>query len=98
MSKRGVTKQKVSYKEESDDVTDSEDLIEMEVTEADQEKELAETIEKVIRHRTGLKGGEWADCWKGDFSSAVFFIIADFHHHASAFIASLIICIVPATS
>jgi hypothetical protein len=46
-----------SYKEESDDVTESDDLIEIEMTEADQEKETAETVEKVVRHRTGRKGG-----------------------------------------
>jgi len=46
-----------SYKEESDDVTESDDLIEIEMTEADQDKEVAETVEKVVKHRNGLKGG-----------------------------------------
>jgi len=46
-----------SYKEQSDDATDTDDLIEIEMTEADQEREAAETIEKVIRHRIGRKGG-----------------------------------------
>lgn len=55
ISKRGL-KQKISYKEESDDVTDSDDLLEVETTEVDQEKETAETIEKVIRRRCGRKG------------------------------------------
>ena len=48
-----------SYKEESDDVTESDDLIEIEVTEADQDKEVAETVEKVVKHRTGPKGGRF---------------------------------------
>lgn len=48
-----------SYKEESDDVTDSDDLLEVETTEVDQEKETAETIEKVIRRRAGRKGGKY---------------------------------------
>jgi len=46
-----------SYKEESDDSTNSDDLIEVEMTEADHEREAAETIEKVVRHRVGRKGG-----------------------------------------
>ena len=46
-----------SYKEESDDATESDDLIEVEWTEADYEREAAETIEKVLRHRFGRKGG-----------------------------------------
>jgi len=46
-----------SYKEESDDATDSDDLIEIEMTEADHEREAAETIEKVLKHRIGRKGG-----------------------------------------
>jgi len=46
-----------SYKEESDDATESDDLIEVEWTEADYEREAAETIEKVLRHRVGRKGG-----------------------------------------
>lgn len=48
-----------SYKEESDDVTDSEDLIEInEPEDAEQDlKDAAETIEKVIRKRIGHKGG-----------------------------------------
>jgi len=51
-----------SYKEESDDATDSDDLIEVEMTEADHEREAAETIEKVLRHRVGRKGGELGCC------------------------------------
>jgi len=50
-----------SYKEQSDDATDSDDLIEVEMTEADQEREAAETIEKVLRHRVGRKGGKFLD-------------------------------------
>ena len=46
-----------SYKEQSDDATESDDLIEVEMTEADHEREAAETIEKVLRHRVGRKGG-----------------------------------------
>jgi hypothetical protein len=46
-----------SYKEESDDVTESDDLIEIEMTEADHDKETAETVEKVVKHRIGRKGG-----------------------------------------
>ena len=49
-----------SYKEQSDDdATDSDDLIEVEMTEADHEREAAETIEKVLRHRVGRKGGQF---------------------------------------
>ena len=48
-----------SYKEQSDDATDSDDLIEVEMTEADHERETAETIERVLRHRTGRKGGKF---------------------------------------
>jgi len=47
-----------SYKEQSDDATESDDLIEVEMTEADYEREAAETIEKVLRHRVGRKGGK----------------------------------------
>lgn len=47
-----------SYKEESDEVTDSDDLLEVEMNEVDQEKESAETIEKVIRRRVARKGGQ----------------------------------------
>jgi len=53
-----------SYKEESDDATESDDLIEVEMTEADYEREAAETIERVLRHRVGRKGGKlpWQLC------------------------------------
>jgi len=46
-----------SYKEQSDDATDTDDLIEIEMTEADHEREAAETVEKVLRHRVGRQGG-----------------------------------------
>ncbi len=47
-----------SYKEESDDVTDSDDLIEIaETAEADGERDAAETIERVMLRRVGRKGG-----------------------------------------
>lgn len=46
-----------SYKEQSGDETDSDDLIEVEYSEAMMEEETAECIEKVLDHRTGKKGG-----------------------------------------
>ena len=46
-----------SYKEESDDVTDSDDLIEIDQNEEEEEKDANETIEKVIKSRYGRKGG-----------------------------------------
>jgi len=52
-----------SYKEQSDDATDTDDLIEVEVNEADHERETAETVEKVLRHRIGRKGGKFLISW-----------------------------------
>lgn len=46
-----------SYKEQSADETDSEDLIEIEYNDTMMEEEIAETIEKVLDHRIGKKGG-----------------------------------------
>lgn len=46
-----------SYKEESDDVTDSDDLIEIDQNEEEEEKDANETIEKVIKSRYARKGG-----------------------------------------
>jgi len=49
-----------SYKEQSDGLTDEDDLIDAsEVADdaASQDESNAETIEKVIRHRIGRKGG-----------------------------------------
>ena len=45
-----------SYKEDSDDVTDSDDIIEA-ATPAEAELDNRETIEKVLDHRYGKKGG-----------------------------------------
>ncbi len=48
-----------SYKEQSDDQTDSDDLIEYADTAPAQDvKPDAETIEKVLQDRLGKKGGE----------------------------------------
>jgi len=58
----------VSYKEESDDVTDSDDLLEIEAPEVDQEKETAETIEKVIKRRVGRKGGKYPAIFNSVYS------------------------------
>lgn len=46
-----------SYKEQSGDETDSDDLIEVEYSETMMEEETAECIEKVLAHRMGKKGG-----------------------------------------
>ncbi|XP_040270140.1 chromodomain-helicase-DNA-binding protein 2 isoform X7 [Bufo bufo] len=46
----------VSYKEDDDFETDSDDLIEMAGEEAEEEEESHETIEKVLESRTGKKG------------------------------------------
>lgn len=45
-----------SYKEDSDDVTDSDDIIEA-TTPAEAELDNKETIEKILDHRFGKKGG-----------------------------------------
>lgn len=47
-----------SYREDSDDTTDSDDVIEVEYTETEQQKNNAETIERVLKHRIGKKGGK----------------------------------------
>lgn len=58
ISRRAATT--VSYKEDSEDKTDSEDLLEVEAptepVELDEEK--CETIEKVLAQRRGWKGGK----------------------------------------
>ncbi|KAK7484546.1 hypothetical protein BaRGS_00024178 [Batillaria attramentaria] len=54
-SRRKVAKKAVSYKEDSDDVTDSDDIIEA-TTPANVEEENKETIERVLDHRFGKKG------------------------------------------
>lgn len=45
-----------SYKEQTDDETDPDDVVEW-TTEADTKKNDAETIEKILHHRVGKKGG-----------------------------------------
>lgn len=47
-----------SYKEDSDDVTDSDDIIEA-TTPAEAEVDNKETIEKILDHRFGKKGGAY---------------------------------------
>ncbi|KAG8189231.1 hypothetical protein JTE90_013761 [Oedothorax gibbosus] len=54
------TRKKVSYKEDSADETESDDLIEMEYTETMLQEDAAETIEKVLDHRIGKKGATGA--------------------------------------
>jgi hypothetical protein len=53
-----------SYKEQSsDETTDEDDIVDASEPADDvqsQEEENAETIEKVLRHRIGRKGGQWA--------------------------------------
>ena len=46
-----------SYKEDSGDATDSDDLMEITGPVAEAVVNDAETIEKVLDHRTGKKGG-----------------------------------------
>lgn len=45
-----------SYREESDNQTDSDDFVEMDDT-VEKEVNTAETIEKVLKSRFGRKGG-----------------------------------------
>jgi SNF2 family DNA or RNA helicase len=54
------TRKRVSYKEQSGDETDSDDLIEVEYNETMMEEETAESIEKVLAHRMGKKGATGA--------------------------------------
>ncbi|KAG8575183.1 hypothetical protein GDO81_009465 [Engystomops pustulosus] len=53
---RRRTAKNVSYKEDDDFETDSDDLIEMAGEEAEEQEESHETIEKVLDSRTGKKG------------------------------------------
>lgn len=53
---RRRTAKNVSYKEDDDFETDSDDLIEMGAEEAEEQEESNETIEKVLESRTGKKG------------------------------------------
>ena len=46
-----------SYKEDSEEETDSDDIIEQDDAAA-AEPEDVETIEKIVRHRKGRKGGK----------------------------------------
>lgn len=52
----------LSYKEDDDFETDSDDLIEMTGEGADEQQDNSETIEKVLDIRLGKKGGAWF--WK----------------------------------
>ncbi|XP_035226982.1 chromodomain-helicase-DNA-binding protein 1-like isoform X2 [Stegodyphus dumicola] len=60
VSLRQTRKKVSSYKEQSADETDSEDLIEVEYDEQMLEEETAECIEKVLDHRIGKKGATGA--------------------------------------
>lgn len=56
-SRRGAT---VSYKEDSEDKTESDDLVEVDWNEAEETPavvDTSETIEKVLAMRRGKKGG-----------------------------------------
>lgn len=54
---RRTSRKKVSYKEQSDDNTDTDELIEVDWGDYNAEQEeLGETIEKVLEHRLGKKG------------------------------------------
>uniref|UniRef100_A0A2C9JCR5 Uncharacterized protein n=2 Tax=Biomphalaria glabrata TaxID=6526 RepID=A0A2C9JCR5_BIOGL len=50
------TAQKISYKEDTDEATDSDDIIEAATPMADMEEENRETIERVLEVRQGKKG------------------------------------------
>ncbi|XP_070204130.1 chromodomain-helicase-DNA-binding protein 1-like isoform X3 [Littorina saxatilis] len=54
-TRRKASKKAVSYKEDSDDMTDSDDIIEA-ITPVDVETENKETIERILDHRIGKKG------------------------------------------
>lgn len=55
-SRRGAT---VSYKEDSEDKTDSEDLVDVEYAEPDPTVvDNSETIERILAKRRGKKGGK----------------------------------------
>lgn len=54
------TKKKVSYKEQSADETDSEDLIEIDQNETVAEEDSAECIERILDNRMGKKGATGA--------------------------------------
>ena len=47
-----------SYKEDSEEETDSDDIIEQDDAAAAEPEEDVETIEKIVRHRKGRKGGK----------------------------------------
>ena len=47
-----------SYKEDSEEETDSDDIIEQDDAAAAEPEEDVETIEKIVRHRNGRKGGK----------------------------------------
>lgn len=58
MSRRTGTA--ISYKEESEERTDSEDLVEVdESSTANAEPDNAETIERILGQRVGKKGGRF---------------------------------------
>jgi len=46
-----------SYKEQSEHTTDSEDVVEGDVDEVEPEADDIDTIERVLHHRIGKKGG-----------------------------------------
>ncbi|XP_064609561.1 LOW QUALITY PROTEIN: chromodomain-helicase-DNA-binding protein 1-like [Liolophura sinensis] len=54
-SRRKLANRNVSYKEDSDDMTDSDDIIEQSTTAQDEEAEYRETIERCIDIRIGRK-------------------------------------------
>lgn len=54
-SRRGVTS--VSYKEASDEKTDSDELLDVEPPVEIETQDTSETIEKVLAQRIGKKGG-----------------------------------------
>ena len=62
-----------SYKEDTDNGTDSDDIVEVAQTAVDPEEENRETIEKVIDVRKGRKGGEF-ECFLFSISSRLPFL------------------------
>ena len=59
-----------SYKEDTDDATDEDDVLEWKTEDTSEEKPDAETVEKIISQRIGKKGGEETGeyFWMGDLS------------------------------
>lgn len=62
----------VSYKEDSEERTDSEDLIEQDEAEVPAEPDNAETIERILGKRQGKKGGLLKNAIKFSYCTLIF--------------------------